>query len=107
MPPYWYATDVFDDGWVNAEACSPWPGAGRRGRPGGDLVAHYSRNRRAGFVAGLPAECRQRPDNVQRRRMFLLSCGAEPAGPLEAGRRTGTSLAIRDVLRAEHLAGSE
>src|SRR5437868_8274538 len=39
--------------------------------------------------------------------MFLLPCGAEPARPYQARRRTGAAVAVRHVLRAEYFPRSE
>ena len=79
-----------DDGSVNAATNSPCCRPGRRRRARHFLVADDSGGGCCDFAAGLSAEPRQRCDNIQCRRMFLLPRRAQPA----RSTRLGGGLAI-------------
>src|SRR2546421_835154 len=96
-----------DDGPVNAATFLPCRHGARICRPCGVLVAYDSSGSRAWRASFLPAQSGQRPHNVQCRRMFLLPRRAQPARSHQARRRARTAVAVRHLLRPEHLARSE
>jgi mono/diheme cytochrome c family protein len=69
-------------------------------------VADGPGGRCPGFACSPHAEPRQRHHNVQCRRLFLLPCRSQPARSAEAGRRACHAVAVRDVLRSQHLVRS-
>ena len=71
------------------------------------LVADHPGGRCAGFACRLHAEPRQRHHNVQCRWLFLLPRCSQPARSAEAGRRACHAVAVRDVLRSQHLIRSD
>src|SRR5437899_5659061 len=97
---------VLDYGSVNAATNAPWLDPCRHRRRRHLLVADGPGGRCPGLACSPHAEPRQWPHNVQCRRLFRLPCRSQPARSAEARRRACNAVAVRDVLRSQHLVRS-